>query len=68
MELQVSNTFAPTTGTISAEDTVTLYGWKALAGSVFLTPELKGKELERAIGVRGVVRNCGRNDCFAQER
>jgi MFS family permease len=34
MELQVSNTFAPTAGTIGAEDRVTVYGWKALAGSV----------------------------------
>ncbi len=34
MELQVSNTFAPTAGTVGAEDRVTVYGWKALAGSV----------------------------------
>ncbi len=31
MELQVSNTFVPTVG---GEDRVTVYGWKALAGSV----------------------------------
>src|SRR5713226_2819252 len=34
MEPQVSNTFAPTAGTVGAEDRVTVYGWKALAGSV----------------------------------
>ena len=34
MELQVTNTFAPTVGTIGVEDRVTVYGWKALAGSV----------------------------------
>src|SRR5713101_6449218 len=34
MELQVSNTFAPRAGTVGAEDRVTVYGWKALAGSV----------------------------------
>jgi MFS family permease len=34
MELQVSNTFAPTAGTLGVEDRVTVYGWQALAGSV----------------------------------
>ena len=34
MELQASDTFAPTAGTVGAEDRVTVYGWKALAGSV----------------------------------
>jgi expansin (peptidoglycan-binding protein) len=34
MELQVSNTFVPTAGIVGAEDSVTVYGWKALAGSV----------------------------------
>ena len=34
MELQVSNTFVSTTVTVGEEDRVTVYGWKALAGSV----------------------------------
>jgi predicted MFS family arabinose efflux permease len=34
MEPQVSVTFAPRAGTVGAEDQVTVYGWKALAGSV----------------------------------
>jgi MFS family permease len=34
MEPSVSNTVALTAGTVSAEDKVTVYGWKALAGSV----------------------------------
>jgi MFS family permease len=34
MELPVSNTFAPTAGVVVVENKVTVYGWKALAGSV----------------------------------
>jgi len=34
MKPQVSVTFAPTTVTVGTEDQVTVYGWKALAGSV----------------------------------
>jgi benzoate transport len=34
MKRQVSNTYALTSGTTGAEDRVTIYGWKALAGSV----------------------------------
>jgi MFS family permease len=34
MEPQVSNAFALTAGAVGAEDRVTVYGWKALAGSV----------------------------------
>ena len=34
MELQASGLIAPTAQTVNAEDRVTAYGWKALAGSV----------------------------------
>jgi MFS family permease len=34
MEPQVSGTFGPTARTVGTEDRVTVYGWKALAGSV----------------------------------
>ena len=34
MESNMSVTFAPTARTVGAEDRVTVYGWKALAGSV----------------------------------
>jgi len=75
VEIQMSTTIAPTAEIVGAKDRVTVYGWKALAGSVigyamdgfdmlilgfmlasiyvldiiatvFLIPELKGKELE----------------------
>jgi hypothetical protein len=34
MEPQVSGTLAPVAQIVSAQDRVTVYGWKALAGSV----------------------------------
>ena len=34
MQPQVGGTFARATRTVEAQDRVTLYGWKALAGSV----------------------------------